>query len=50
MVSSHNGFIDPIQLFYDSRKLLAAKISGHNNAYNSVNSMLLKLQKLGFIN
>ena len=49
MNNTHNFSYYPTQWFYELRKLLAAKKSGHNNVYNSVNGILLKLYKLGFI-
>ena len=40
---------NPIELFAELRKLLAAKVSGHNNVYNSVVSILKKLMNMGEI-
>ena len=40
---------NPLELFTELRKLLAAKVSGHNNVYNSVVSILKKLMKMGEI-
>lgn len=37
---------NPINLFQELRKLLAAKMAGHNNVYNSVVSILKKLLKM----
>ena len=40
---------NPLELFAELRKLLAAKVSGHNNVYNSVVSILKKLMNMGEI-
>ena len=40
---------NPLELFTELRKLLAAKVSGHNNVYNSVVSILKKLMNMGEI-
>ena len=46
---SRSGSRNPLELFAELRKLLAAKVSGHNNVYNSVVSILKKLMNMGEI-
>ena len=41
--------MNAIEWFYELRKLLAAIKGGNNNVYNSINSILIKLNKLGYI-
>ena len=46
---SRSSSRNPLELFAELRKLLAAKVSGHNNVYNSVVSILKKLMNKGEI-
>jgi len=40
---------NPILLFIELRKLLAAKNAGHENTYNQVNAILKRLLETNFI-
>ena len=46
---SESSSRNPLELFAELRKLLASKVSGHNNVYNSVVSLLKKLMNMGEI-